>query len=189
MFCRLLFIIALFGCKSQNKMFRVVDAQRLQIANTDKELSHVKYFQIAFADTNSAIPVYPIVLPKTVEAIAAIEELLDFQGDTRLCASPATNYHVLSSTVTNDTIRYYSLQVEALFLINQIFLDKPFMYAPRPVLVNKATKIHQAIDGELIKIAFRDYRRWFDNVKEIGFERARSENVLPLDNSKVEWAK
>lgn len=114
------------------------------------------------------------------EKIALIEDLLSFKGDERLCGIQKTCYNISAFQLDIGNEKHYSIQVQALFLINQIYLETPFNYSAYPVLKNRKWG-KSAIKGPLIDAAFKSYERWFRKIKRIGIVKARAKEVMPLD--------
>lgn len=68
------------------------------------------------------------------EKLAMIKELLLFKGDTDNCSIMVKGYNIQSSQIIPDYFKTYSIQVEALFIINHIIFGNPYNYSPYPVL-------------------------------------------------------
>lgn len=116
------------------------------------------------------------------QKLKMIEELLTFEGDKRICYSALMLYDPDVSSTYMGTCQEYTLDLEALFIINQIYLDQPFKYSPYPLLVNKEGIDHCA-QPAIVDIAFRAYKRWFADLKKKGFDWKK----YPLDESGVDW--
>jgi hypothetical protein len=86
-------------------------------------------------------------------------------------------------------LKDYSIQLEALFLINQFYFDKPFYYSPYPLLKSTKSNKEESIDGEIIEMAYVAYKQWFEKVKEIGFKEAKRQNIEPLEGYPIKWYK
>lgn len=112
-----------------------------------------------------------------------MEELLKYQNDKSLSALPVRCYNPKISKVYSGVIKDYSLQVEALFLINQIYFDDPYMYSPFPLLLNKnANTINEE---KTIQTAFKLYKNWYNKIKSIGIAESRKQRIFPLDKNIV----
>jgi hypothetical protein len=112
-----------------------------------------------------------------------IAELLTYKGDTRKCfvkikCTGDANY--------NGNLTHYSLQVEALYIINSIFFEDYNQYSPCPVLTDASGKI-ATMDGEIVNKAFEAYEKWFVEIKKMGIGNARAAKVNPLEGSGVKW--
>lgn len=120
--------------------------------------------------------------------IKALEELLDFQNDTSLSSLPIIGYDPTRSQIyTGDTNRY-SIQVEALFVINLLFFSPQYSYSSFPVIVNNETKKLETISGPGISKAYDAYRLWLNEIKKIGWDKARQLNIKPLTiDTGVRW--
>lgn len=115
-----------------------------------------------------------------IDTIQAIKELLLFKGDTRLCDGPIMCYNPLVSRMYSGEERY-SLQVQALFKINQLIMESPFFYASSPVLVDNTTGETATISGKIINEAFTSYEYWFEKWLK------NKDNSKPLDSANVRW--
>jgi hypothetical protein len=118
--------------------------------------------------------------------IQFIRELLTFKGDTDRCAIGIKNYELRSSNTDIGGAKYYSIQVEALFIINQIYFDEPFLYSNYPLLEGKDGKI-ESIKGRTIDKAFKAYENWFKRIQKMGFAKAKQKKIEPLTGSDVHW--
>lgn len=163
-------------------IFKVVETRRDYLHKEGK-----KYYKIKFINDTSSIS-YPIsILADEFDTLKAIKELLRLEGDTRLCSLPITNYNPLRSQIYLGTCKDYSIQVEALFIINQLILKKPFNYSSYPILVDKSTKKEASISGSIIKKAFQAYKDWYRKIKKKGFARIEDEETMPLYGSQIKW--
>jgi hypothetical protein len=166
--------------------FEVIEGQRT-LFEKDNNGNKV-YYKISLKG-NKDLLLYPINVSdySEKEKLQMIKELLSFKDDYRICSNPVTNYNSKLSQIYRGKSKDYSIQLEALFLINQIFFNNPFNYSPMPVLVDRETKKEETIKGQVIEEAYRNYKKWFKNVSEIGFEKAKKEKIYPLTDSKVSW--
>lgn len=122
------------------------------------------------------------------EKIKMIQELLQYEGDTSLCAVKVNCYNPNRSQIVPKNSEYYSLQVEALFIINHIIFTDPYTYSAYPILRDKNGQNIETINGELIRTAFKLYKKWFEKVKITGLTKAIKEKRLPLnDASSIFW--
>jgi hypothetical protein len=138
-------------------------------------------------DTTRRSIAYPFAFPENIDTVKAIGDLLKFKGDTRLCVFSITNYNPARSQIYLGEHKNYSIQVEALFIINQLIYDKPFNYASYPVLVDVKTGENYSLLGKAIGNAFKAYRQWYRKIHRHGIEYARKGRIMPLDNSKARW--
>lgn len=125
-----------------------------------------------------------------IDTLSAIAELLTFQGDTSYIPFAIKSYGPVSYSYNLEDPRdsIYSSQVDALYLINQFFLEEPFEYAGVPVLYDRCEDTVQKIKGEVIEKAYSCYREWFEKIKKYGIDELRQMKFYPLDNCKcVEW--
>src|ERR1700733_7966209 len=155
-FFSLLFLFFSFGAKSQ-RMFKVIEAKRSDLyglKSTNNAAS--KYFRIVpNIDTARGYATYPIVVSKHIDTLKTIGELLEYEDDKRLCALQIWNYNPAKSKIYLGKDKSYSVQVEALFIINQLVYSNPFNYAAYPILVDRRTNKTYSIDGSAIHKAFQ----------------------------------
>ncbi len=126
-----------------------------------------------------------------IDTFELIKELLLYEGDERLCLIPITNYSMEGCNpnyywgVENN----YSLQVEALFIMNQIIFKEPcrFFYMSSPILKDNETGEIASVKGDIIKRAYASYRKWFEKVKLEGLSKVIENRIYPLDDSGIRW--
>lgn len=185
-FIIILFLLSSLKMYSQS-IFKVVESKRNYLNETVNESEQKKYYRIKFVNDTSSIS-YPInILNGEFDTLKAIKELLLLEGDVRLCSLPITNYNPLRSQIYLGACKDYSIQVEALFIINQLILRKPFNYSSYPILVDKITKKESSISGSIIKRAFQAYKGWYRRIKKNGIDRIESEEMMPLYGSQIKW--
>ena len=124
---------------------------------------------------------------KGIDTLKAIENLLSLEGDTRICVLEIAKYNSRSSHYWNKPNKNYSIQLEALFMINQICIPDPFGYSPIPALLDTDTGMTGTIDEEAIKKAFKAYKNWYELVKNSSLDQVLSRRIMPLDGSGVKW--
>jgi len=133
---------------------------------------------------------YPLVVDSGQlterDTIAMIGELLRFKGDSRVCVFPVMCYEPSWSQIFMGETKQYSLQVEALFIINQLYFKHPFKYSPFPALVNAGNETVSTIKGKDFKEAYRQYTTWFKQIEKIGLAKAREQDLVPLHGA-VKW--
>lgn len=116
-----------------------------------------------------------------------ISELLSLKGNVKKCVLPVTGYNPLKSQVYLENNKEYTIQLEALFIINQIYLKKPFVFSSHPVIYNTKTKQYLTGKEPEMNRVYELYESWFEKVNEIGLEKARIESLLPLEESIYRW--
>jgi hypothetical protein len=187
-FLILLFLFFSVTAKSQ-PFFKVIETKRIDLhglKNTDNKVS--KWFRIVSnRDKNRINGLYPIILPKDIDTLKAIEELLTYEGDRRPCALPLMNYNPARSQIYMSKDSIYSIQVEALFIINQLVYSKPFNYAAYPILVDTRTNKTYCIGGNVIHKAFNAYRKWYLQLKGKSIANMNEKSKMPLDGSTIRW--
>jgi hypothetical protein len=147
------------------------------------------YYCIASrANCSRSSPEYPPRFPllSLADTLQAIEHLLAFEHDTRRCGLPIMCYSLESSQLYLETERAYSIQVEALFLINQLYYHTPFGYAAYPVLRDDTGQV-QSLDGPIVHRAYHAYRAWFKQLRQEDFTKADFAKPDPLANSGIRW--
>ena len=150
-------------------IFKVVESPRFELHKTLKTSEVQKYFRIQFTGNNSSI-LYPFkVSHGKFDTLRAIKELLSLEEDVRLCSFPIVCYNPKRSQIYLGTPKDYSIQVEALFIINQIILQDPFDYSSYPILVDKNTKKESSISGSIIKKAFEAYKQWYRKIQYLNY--------------------
>lgn len=198
-----------FCAKAQSSIFEAVESERwfhhsdsiLQnkgdgwgeyfkrldsIDHISKTFYRIVLKDIQFKDRNYESALEDSIYAK-IDTLKAVEELLKFEGDERLCALYIMKYNHRMSKFWFDDNKNYSLQVEALFLINQIIFKEPFMYSHTPALEDHSAKKKSAIGGEIVSRAYKAYKEWFVVVKRQGLQKTLSEKYFPLDNSGISW--
>lgn len=121
------------------------------------------------------------------DKILLIKELLKFKGDKRICCIPIRNYNPALSQILNWKVRYYSIQIEALFIINQLYFEKPYYFSPYPALYKPIFKKIITVRGLAISRMFTRYEKWLEGVEEMGFEEAISRHKEPNQNWLLQW--
>lgn len=176
--------IVLFSCSSKKSFFEISESKNSIFKNLDNETR----YKIDFIGGNNQV-LQPVDFLKfsEKEKISMIEELLSFEGNSRISSSPFSNYNNSSSQIYTGKPKKHSVQVESLFLINKIFFEKPFLYSSMPILVNKTTQEEYTVDEDSISRVFSAYKKWLSKVKEIGFDIAQKDKLDPLDNSDFSW--
>lgn len=170
-------------------MFKVIAVKRTNLYGVaTPENDTFKFFRIVLNDDSQGIdPVYPLRFPRQFDTLRAIKELLRYKGDKRICAFFITCYNPARSQIYMGANKNYSLQVEALFIINQLVLSKPFNYAAYPILVDKKSNATYSIGGIPISNAYSAYERWYRLLIEKGISQVRDKSIMPLKGSSVWW--
>lgn len=182
----ILFLLFLNSCKSDLK---------IQVRETDnyflvKDIYKGKTFDIFILDKPSMFYNYGNKFNDFTdkEKIEIIEKLLQLKGDHRILNSPVMVYNSEISQLYTGNEQKISIQVEALFLINQIYLEEDFKYdSPYPVILDMENNETQTLNGEIIDRAYMSYMNWFQEVKRMGLKESKEKEILPLDNSGLRW--
>jgi hypothetical protein len=146
------------------------------------------YYKIRFSGDESELGmiVYPPYSENefsNTDIEKMIAELLTYKDDTRKCF---LKIKCSGDAAYNGSLTHYSLQVEALYIINSLFFDSYTNYSPCPILTDEAGNI-AALDGEIITNAFDAYEKWFIEIKAMGIGNARAAAIDPLKDSGVKW--
>jgi hypothetical protein len=153
-------------------------------------LKKSELFKIRFRGDNSDVNwmSYPIICPKglVIDTLAVLRELLALEGDSRICVLPTILWNPLVSRAYSGAGTQYSIQVEALYIINQFFFEQPFAYSPIPALRFRDGEI-ESIAGPVVEEAFKSYKKWFSQLELIGVSEAKRRKLEPLSGSKARW--
>lgn len=150
-----------------------------------------RYFGITLAkDTNAAF-MYPLVsdLVPSFDTLTAIKELLAYKGDTRICGTPVRGYCLICSSTYMGGKYYYSLQVQALYIINQLVYDPKIIHNPFPVLYDLKSGKDITVDEGGISRLFDSYIKWYDSVKHMTMAEIRKSDRNPYREAEVRWAR
>lgn len=124
--------------------------------------------------------------PKTRIEIA--EALLTLDGDLSVCALLALEYSPIKSRLFYSlSKRTYSIQLEALFIVNMLCIEDHLMYSSYPLLQNHETKEFLFGFEEEMSDVFAHYRNWLAKVKTLGLESINKKKIYPLDDSPYSW--
>lgn len=151
-----------------------------------------KYYKLVFSnEKNSVIRCsyfFDFSNYSESQKIEIIEELLSYEGDTSLCSVKPKCYDPKRSQTVPSKVEVYSIQVEALFIINNIILSDPYSYSAFPILRNKEGTMIEAVSGSLVNKAYSFYREWLEQVKKNGLNNITVKKILPLgNNAEVFW--
>lgn len=125
--------------------------------------------------------------PDKIDTLKAVKELLGYKGDTRLCGLTIVNNNPSRSQVYMGKNQNYSLQIEALYLINQLIYKEPFNYSSMPLLYDRNTHKIFTVSGTGVSKAFAAYEKWYKKMKTIGIAQIQKTSIMPLDESSVRW--
>lgn len=191
----IIFLSFLVSSVAEAQEFKVV-----KISNDDLNSDPI-YWDVSDKDLESGLyKIYHaegkkrVIFPFKLESqstdyiIKLISDLLEFEGDKRLSGFPIRCYNPLWSQIYGGDSERYSIQLMALFMINQLYFEDPFNYSPYPIIVSADGKQEATIDGELLKEAYKCYREWFGMVKKLGLQNAREMNLEPM-KGEVKWYK
>ncbi len=181
--------ICFMDAESQS-IFKVIKTERNYFIGSDScQNENIEYYRITLSNDSFYLsPTYPLPLSSFhIDTIKAIKELLALKGDQRICAIPVNNYNPMRSQIYLGSHKNYSIQVEALFIINQLVFNDKFKYSSYPILVNKESHAEETISGKTISEAFKAYSRWYEMLKKMGISNIVSKRIMPLDGSNIRW--
>jgi hypothetical protein len=182
----ILFALAIQSCKGQDSTY--FEVQKVSCNVLGYESTGVK---IVLKNAPTTVCSYDTTLFKSrseKEIFQMVDELLSYQGDTTLCALKVNNYNPLRSQIYMGANKRYTLQLEALFIINQLCMSKPFNYSSYPLLYDKRNKSYiHGTEKDAMSNIYEKYKAWFDEVKNIGLKEARKRKLDPLENSNYKW--
>lgn len=178
-----------FSGKTQSIFKVVLTIKSDAIMDVDGAADTATYYRIHLSnDTSEANRPYPFDFSgQAIDTVRAIAELLAFENDDRRCALPITDYDRGREPYYTGRDTHYSIQVEALYLINQLLYPSPFTYAPYPVLFDDLNKRELATSGLVISQAFYAYGKWFKKLRKVGITEIRNKKIMPLDGAYVRW--
>lgn len=105
--------------------------------------------------------------------------LLQLEGNRNRAKLGGTTNHRSSETYDPPTV-----EVAALYFISFLYYEN-WEY---PGLASQLVKQGKDTDSrEDIHRAYEAYRSWYKKVKEIGFAKAREQNLDPLDGTGMDW--
>jgi len=181
-------------CQSFKKVVFTAQERKESFLLTPNQLESTTdsyYYKIKYKNDTSFIGsiLYPItiVTNENLDTLQLIKELLEFRGDTNICFFPVSCWNPYLNYRYFGSINNYSVQVEALFIINQLYFKQPFYYSPYPIIQNTLDKQESSIGGEIIEMAFDAYDNWFKTVEEIGLIEARRKLLLPFSGTQLKW--
>jgi hypothetical protein len=119
--------------------------------------------------------------------LLVIEKLLEYGNDTSLCCMEVSSWSfngIEGCRGKPKGITRYSIQVDALFMINRLCWPKwTELYSCTPVLYDNKLKKSINNDSKKIKIVYAEYRKWF-------LERKAKGNVgyyFPFNTGRYGW--
>ncbi len=114
--------------------------------------------------------------PKVI--LNAIRCLLKLEGNKNKARyTGATKYEV------SQTFEPARVEVASLYYISYLYYQK-WDHADAIALVDKDGNISTK---EAVQQAYKSYRKWYEDVKEVGLKKAREQNLDPLSGSAVRW--
>lgn len=110
------------------------------------------------------------------------EMLLAYETDTSLCVKAVHDYSGMYTTGEIKN-RHYTLSIDALFMINYLWLNgDAILYSPIPVILNKTTGQIEKYTKKVIKELYKLYNQWLIRRKAGQFLRYDF-----LRNSQYSW--
>lgn len=120
-----------------------------------------------------------------IDSMSAIKELLDCKGDTRICGVPV----MLANPSYKGNKRYFSVQVQALYMIEQLLYPWDYDRHPHPVLCDGNTGKYMSMDEKGITRLFDAYIQWYEKVKTLSWTEAIRLADDPYKMANVYWDK
>jgi hypothetical protein len=137
--------------------------------------------------------------------ISLIDELYKFKGDKRIClfatrrhrGDDCTNFHIGTQDIYMIDSIYgrYSLQLEALYLMEQLYYKDSFNELPYPIICKRlgdknpttdnVVNSCNSIDGELLKEAYNSVERWLEVAKRE--KKIPKKSPVSFDDSCLFW--
>lgn len=114
------------------------------------------------------------------DTIAVMHKLLNCYGDKRIVARQVADFSesFVPGIWVNDSFITYTVEVEALFIINQLYFLEPFSYSPMPCL--NLDSFSNLCTFRDIREIYNEYERFIKDIEVIGLEKMREENRMPI---------
>lgn len=185
----LILILGILSAKSYSQTFSVV---RNRYSNANNENTGWAFSIKVEYDTGMpkfySASCYFGELPKMTDSVKLflIETLLSKINDTSVCGKPveALSYRYRGRHNRNPQSTRYSLQIEALVLINYIALSSDAIsYSPFPVIYDKKREKEITASGKELDDVIKCYKKWFEKIKRKGLKQYS----LPMISQKYEW--
>lgn len=120
------------------------------------------------------------------EKLIMIKELIHFERDTSLSKPFISCYNKNLSQLYQGNVKGTTIEIEALFMINQIYFKNPFYFSPYPIIVDNSGKEVNNSASEM-KNVFQEYKSWLNKVEKMGIVEAQKKNIVPLSNGNYKW--
>ncbi len=114
------------------------------------------------------------------EIINGIECLLRLQGKT----GKSKYFNAILRDNVSQTFGFPTIEVAALYYISTLYYQSPDSFTSAIALRGDNEEIS---NRKTVRKAFKYYRKWFKQVKEVGIEKARELNLEPLKDKDVDW--
>lgn len=137
-----------------------------------------KYYKLLKAEGDSYILRQDTVINDT---LSAINELLNYKGDTRLISGGVKCFNSSWSIAYNSPQKELSVQVFALHQINMLLSDSLYFNTPYPALLNIKTQELVTVSGESVDYAYSKYEEY------IKYYEKTEEIKNPLENGNIKW--
>ncbi|MFV0388155.1 MAG: hypothetical protein ACK5NT_05315 [Pyrinomonadaceae bacterium] len=114
--------------------------------------------------------------PKVI--LNAIECLLKLEGNRNEAKfTGATNFEV------SQTFEPATVEVASLYYISYLYY-RTWSHADAIALVDKDGNSNT---NEAIQKAYKSYRKWYEDIKKVGLQKAKEQNLDPLADSDIRW--
>jgi hypothetical protein len=116
-----------------------------------------------------------------------IEKLLSFKNDTMTACLPVRSYGyngIENTCQGNPRTKRFSVQVEALYLINQLaFPNASSFYYCFPVIIDCRTNKEVNDDLQAVKSLYEIYETWYSEIKRTG----KIDGDFPFNTINYKW--
>jgi hypothetical protein len=116
-----------------------------------------------------------------------VDALLSYKSDTSTACLPVSSYGyngIENTCRGNPQSKRLSIQVEALYLINQLFYQHASsFYFCYPVIVENETGKEVNDDAAIIELFYQNYEKWYAEVKRTG----KINKDFPFNTGAYSW--
>lgn len=147
------------------------------------------WLSVDYKEKDSALkPLYDVAMIELSdkEKLTLIDQLLSFTKDKDLSCRKVTT-HVYGSEGCRgfpDTVKRYSITIEALFIINRLCWPKSMeFYSCSPVLYDTLKKRVINDDANAVACFVKEYKKWYNECKKLG----RVPKEFPFNKGRYVW--
>ncbi|GGG37278.1 hypothetical protein GCM10011344_42600 [Dokdonia pacifica] len=122
------------------------------------------------------------------EKLDMIGELLSYKGNKKTASFHITSSNRNLSQLYIGDVKSYSVEIQALLMINEIYFTNPFYYSPFPILISSHSDKEINNEKESILDVYSQYEKWYKRIRKKGFVKSKRQKIIPLDRkSKYMW--